>query len=52
MAGVLAHHDTALWFDVEKRYKTIGVSMWTSLKTLWFDVEKRYKTKKVITGTL
>ncbi len=33
-----------LWFDVEKRYKTIHSSVNVVLQKLWFDVEKRYKT--------
>lgn len=30
-----------LWFDVEKRYKTIYVGNQSSEVGLWFDVEKR-----------
>ena len=33
-----------LWFDVEKRYKTIEFAMSATPYSLWFDVEKRYKT--------
>ena len=33
-----------LWFDVEKRYKTIVGSNFRASYQLWFDVEKRYKT--------
>ena len=33
-----------LWFDVEKRYKTIAFNPLVIKITLWFDVEKRYKT--------
>ena len=33
-----------LWFDVEKRYKTICRRGQGVLRPLWFDVEKRYKT--------
>ena len=33
-----------LWFDVEKRYKTIRCTPTKSVRQLWFDVEKRYKT--------
>ena len=33
-----------LWFDVEKRYKTISVFFGNDTGKLWFDVEKRYKT--------
>ena len=33
-----------LWFDVEKRYKTIAVLHRVDGVLLWFDVEKRYKT--------
>ena len=33
-----------LWFDVERRYKTISAgSIFRNCK-LWFDVERRYKT--------
>ena len=33
-----------LWFDVEKRYKTISSTVGKLNDMLWFDVEKRYKT--------
>ena len=33
-----------LWFDVEKRYKTIAALGKEGRSQLWFDVEKRYKT--------
>ena len=33
-----------LWFDVEKRYKTIAAWEIPFIRELWFDVEKRYKT--------
>ena len=33
-----------LWFDVEKKYKTIAYLKLTSWRRLWFDVEKEYKT--------
>ena len=33
-----------LWFDVEKRYKTIHGHKNNITMKLWFDVEKRYKT--------
>ena len=33
-----------LWFDVEKRYKTITFVSTKKKDALWFDVEKRYKT--------
>ena len=33
-----------LWFDVEKRYKTIRHRHRGHQAGLWFDVEKRYKT--------
>ena len=33
-----------LWFDVEKKYKTITMSMISDPSRLWFDVEKKYKT--------
>ena len=33
-----------MWFDVEKRYKTILTDEVRKKDKLWFDVEKRYKT--------
>ena len=33
-----------LWFDVERRYKTIGARLYYDYPRLWFDVERRYKT--------
>ena len=33
-----------LWFDVERRYKTMKSAEKGELKKLWFDVERRYKT--------
>ena len=33
-----------LWFDVEKRYKTMHHDEVRPGARLWFDVEKRYKT--------
>ena len=33
-----------LWFDVEKRYKTINYRNVSGMAQLWFDVEKRFKT--------
>ena len=33
-----------LWFDVERRYKTIIESEGWIAIGLWFDVERRYKT--------
>ena len=33
-----------MWFDVEKRYKTIYEAATLGEAALWFDVEKRYKT--------
>ena len=33
-----------MWFDVEKRYKTIYSVVDVVGDLLWFDVEKRYKT--------
>ena len=33
-----------LWFDVERRYKTILGSVFKRATRLWFDVERRYKT--------
>ena len=33
-----------LWFDVEQRYKTMGLALYEMNGTLWFDVEQRYKT--------
>ena len=35
---------TPLWFDVEKRYKTMNRYQYPYHQQLWFDVEKRYKT--------
>ena len=37
-------HQCQLWFDVEKKYKTISIDIKGSRATLWFDVEKKYKT--------
>ena len=33
-----------LWFDVEKKYKTIVMLPGWQASRLWFDVEKKYKT--------
>ena len=33
-----------LWFDVERRYKTIISQAAEGASKLWFDVERRYKT--------
>ena len=33
-----------LWFDVERRYKTISTLADCTGFGLWFDVERRYKT--------
>ena len=33
-----------LWFDVERRYKTMVCAMARQRQWLWFDVERRYKT--------
>ena len=33
-----------LWFDVERRYKTICCDGSHGTEGLWFDVERRYKT--------
>ena len=33
-----------LWFDVEKKYKTIFRDDEQAGEGLWFDVEKKYKT--------
>ena len=33
-----------LWFDVERRYKTIVTIDFKKDDGLWFDVERRYKT--------
>jgi len=33
-----------LWFDVEKKYKTINQEYTQVFTALWFDVEKKYKT--------
>ena len=35
-----------LWFDVEKKYKTIGSVNMHHHSLLWFDVEKKYKTMR------
>ena len=35
-----------LWFDVEKRHKTIAASGVWRFPQLWFDVEKRHKTMR------
>ena len=42
-----------LWFDVERRYKTISKQIKMLYGQLWFDVERRYKTilLPVQTGT-
>ena len=34
----------SLWFDVERRYKTMQVIGFQTMNLLWFDVERRYKT--------
>ena len=34
----------SLWFDVEKKYKTMQHGFTEGSGTLWFDVEKKYKT--------
>ena len=40
-----------LWFDVERRYKTIA-GLTTALRPLlWFDVERRYKTIRIPYGS-
>ena len=36
-----------LWFDVERRYKTILGRFIGARFVLWFDVERRYKTIKL-----
>ena len=33
-----------LWFDVERRYKTMNTRPTMQRHRLWFDVERRYKT--------
>ena len=33
-----------LWFDVERRYKTVAEANAAAQAALWFDVERRYKT--------
>ena len=35
-----------LWFDVERRYKTMYNGDHKFMLGLWFDVERRYKTIK------
>ena len=37
-----------LWFDVERRYKTILTVYCNQIVGLWFDVERRYKTIKTM----
>ncbi len=39
-----AQNGIELWFDVEKKYKTIISKIWNTNRKLWFDVEKKYKT--------
>ena len=41
-----------LWFDVEKRYKTMPHLQLVLEWMLWFDVEKRYKTIDKATGKI
>ena len=42
---------SGLWFDVEKKYKTIGLDYYLEKLRLWFDVEKKYKTMFGSRGT-
>ena len=44
MSHEIGINGVALWFDVEKRYKTIRNRKNRTIIQLWFDVEKRYKT--------
>ena len=44
MGGRLIWVIAKLWFDVERRYKTILRQLNETLPWLWFDVERRYKT--------
>ena len=39
-----ARRRAKLWFDVERRYKTITSTGRELTPVLWFDVERRYKT--------
>ena len=39
-----ASDESQLWFDVERRYKTIYGQQKQLAAELWFDVERRYKT--------
>ena len=39
-----------LWFDVERRYKTIDGTRMPRTGRLWFDVERRYKTIQTLGG--
>ena len=40
----------SLWFDVERRYKTILAVFASNSTELWFDVERRYKTMLPASG--
>ena len=51
MASVSVLSCVVLWFDVEKRYKTICLRGKDKGRGLWFDVEKRYKTIERPNGT-
>ena len=44
MRKSLIHSGAKLWFDVEKKYKTITQGCRKRVPRLWFDVEKKYKT--------
>ena len=44
MVEMLRYRTEGLWFDVERRYKTIYTEKKEMSRWLWFDVERRYKT--------
>ena len=44
MITATADVELGLWFDVERRYKTIAMATLIAPNLLWFDVERRYKT--------
>ena len=44
MQGEQGGTPAQLWFDVERRYKTMECGLTLYKVQLWFDVERRYKT--------
>ena len=40
--------EQGLWFDVERRYKTMVQGTHPRSAALWFDVERRYKTMPIL----